>query len=182
MNEGKAEIYRYIRDQHDKHLAHRENLASRFADIRLTAGLILTIFSFSLGVVITSLKSANGRIATAMAVLPLIFFAVALWFVTRSLLSIPNLVGTVRVYFPAVNKAKVNRVLALKDVDAGQVMAHLTQNYIDAIELNTRAKRDAGEQLNKCIRFVRWALFATMAFLVSTLVTSIVVGWLSRNV
>lgn len=181
MNEGKAEIYKYIQDQHDKHLAHRENLASRFANIRLTAGLILTVFSFSLSVVIRSLEKANGRIALALAMLPLIFFAVALWFVTRSLLNIPNLVGTVRVYFPAVDKTKINKVLALSDVDADQVIEDLSQNYLDALEMNTEVKRDAEEQLRRCIRFVRWALFATIAFLVSTLLFSIVAGWLSWN-
>jgi len=180
MDEGKAAIYNYIRDQHDKHLAHRENLASQFANIRLTAGLILTVFSFSLNLVIRSLEIANGRIALALAMLPLAFFAVALWFVTRSLLNIPNLVGTVRVYFPAVNRTKINKVLGL-ELDADQVIEDLSQNYLDAIELNTGAKRDAGEKLRRCVRFVRWALFATMAFLVSTLLSNIIAGWLFRN-
>lgn len=177
MDEGKAEIYRYIRDQHDKHVAHRESLTARFGNIRLTAGLILTIFSFSLGVVVRSVENAGGNMTRALAVLPLMFFAIALYFVTRSLLNIPDLVGTIHVYFPAVDKTLINKVLKREKVDADKIIVDLSQNYMAAIEKNSAAKQLGGEQLRKCVGLVRWALFATIAFLVSTLACAFIAAW-----
>jgi hypothetical protein len=181
MDEAKAQIYNYIRDQHDKHVAHRESLTSRFGNVRLTAGLILTIFSFSLGVVVRSLENANGNMARVLGALPLIFFAIALYFVTRSLLNIPDLVGTIHIHFPAVDQTKINKVLKRAEMNADKVIEDLSQNYMEAIKINVEAKRAAGEQLERCVRFIRLALFATIAFLVSTLMTSIVAGWLFQN-
>jgi hypothetical protein len=181
MNEGKAAIYEYIKDQHDKHVAHRESLASRFGNIRLTAGLILTIVSFSLGIVVQSVEKAHGRLALTVAVVPLAFFAIALYFVTRSLLNVPDLVGTIHVHFPKVEKEKLNKFLELIEVDADRVIRALSQNYLAAIEINREAKWIAGQQLERCVRFIRWALFATIAFLISALTCTIFEGWLVKS-
>ena len=181
MDEAKAEIYKYIRDQHDKHVAHRESLTSRFGNVRLTAGLILTVFSFSLGLVAKTLENAHGITPRVVAMLPLLFFAIALYFVTRSLLTIPDLVGTVHVYFPSTDRTAINKAFAANELDSDQVIEDLSQNYLDAIDKNSSAKQHAGEQLRRCVASIRLALLATVAFLVTTLVSSILTGWLFRT-
>jgi hypothetical protein len=178
MDEGKAEIYKYIRDQHDKHVAGRESLTSRFGNIRLIAGLILTIFSFSLGVVVRSLENVHGRSARVLVALPLIFFAIALYCVVRSLLAIPDLVGTIHIFFPAAKRADIMQTFEEDQLDSNQVIEELSQNYLEAIEKNITAKNAAGKQLQRCVSFIRHALFATIAFLVCTILSSIVVAWL----
>jgi hypothetical protein len=178
MDEAKVEIYKYVRDQYEKHLAHKDSLAVGFGNIRLTAGLILTIFSFSLAVLGRSLDTAHGNIARALTLLPLLFFAVALFFVSRSLLNIPDLVGTVRRFFPAVDNPKVSRMLKRSKLNADKVVEDLSQNYMQAMEVNSQSTREAAAQLRKCITSIRWALFATIAFLVTTFVSDVIQRWL----
>lgn len=178
MDEGKAEIYRYIRDEHDKRVARAESLTSRFGNIRLIAGLILTMLSFALTVASRSVENAHGISERALTIAPLVFFAIAVYFVTRALLAIPDLVGTIHIYYPATDSTVIGDALAAEELPADEVIQFLSQNYLEAIDKNIKAHAAAGKQLDEAVISIRRGLFATIAFLVFTLIASIVRSWL----
>ena len=177
MNESKAEIYRYIRDQHDKHVAGRESIISRFGNVRLLAGIILTVFSLSISIGARSLDNAHSDLTRILATLPLIFFAIALYYVTRALVAIPDLIGTIHINFPGTDRTTITRALEADKLDVDQVIEDFSYNYLEVIEKNMNAKYAAGEQLANCVRFIRRGLFATIAFLASTVLVNLALAW-----
>lgn len=176
MDEGKAEIYKYIRDQNDKYLAGRESLISRYGNIRLLAGLLLTVFSISIGVVAKSIEGAKSLPQRIVAALPLLFFAVALYYVTKALLAIPGLVGNITTNIPIADETLMEFFKEDK-IDADQLLEVLSHNYLHALKENIKENDAAVKTLKKCADLIRTGFFATIAFLAITLLTSIAVLW-----
>ena len=178
MDEGKAEIYKYVRDQHDKHVAARESLISRFGNVRLLAALLLTVFSFSISVVAKSIENAQGVCARVIAILPLVSFAVALYHITRALLAVPDLVGTIYFNIPGADEKTILKAFKDEEPNADEILEDLSSNYLEAINHNISANENAGENLKKCAHFIRRALFATITFLALTIFSNLAVAWL----
>jgi hypothetical protein len=71
----------------------------------------------------------------------------------------------------------ITKALEADNLDVDQVIEDFSYNYLEVIEKNVNAKYAAGEQLTNCVRFIRRGLFATIAFLASTVVTNLALAW-----
>jgi hypothetical protein len=178
MDEGKLEIYRYVRDQHDKYISARESIITRFGNIRVLAGLLLTVISLSFTLVLKSVEQSSILITRAVTVLPLIFFLVAVYYIIRALLAVPNMVGMINIRLPGVEQGLIREAFEPKTLDADWVLRSLTENYLVAVDYNMKSIGLAEADLDKSSRLIRRGLFATVAFLLLTLLSNISVTWI----
>ena len=178
MDEGKAEIYGYVRDQHEKELAHKESLITRFGNIRLLAGLLLTVFSFSMTVVAKTIENAHGIKSRLIAVVPLILFGTAIYYIIKALLAIPDLVGTVDSYRPGADEGTILRAFKDKKPNVDEVLQDLSSNYLEALKETCMRNMDAKAKLIRCAGLIRKGLLATIGFLGLTIGANLAVTWL----
>lgn len=178
MDAGKAEIYRYVRDQLDKEIAAKESLISRFGNIRLLAGLLLTVFSFSIGVVAKTVENAHALRARTIALVPIVMLGAAIYYVIRALFGIPDLVGTVDAFAPGVNQETILSAFKDKKPNADEILEDLSSNYLEAVKETCVRNMDAKAKLLRCASFIRKGLLATIAFLGLTITANLAVMWL----
>jgi hypothetical protein len=177
MDAGKAEIYRYVRDQHDKHIAASESLITRFGNIRLLAGLLLTVISFSITVVAKTIENAHHLWSRAVAILPLFALAVALFYMVKALLAIPKLVGNIDLYIPGADQSTILESFQDEEPNADEILEDLSSNYLEAIDHNIRANQSARQNLGLSVELIRKGLFFTIAFLALTIMSNLAVSW-----
>jgi hypothetical protein len=78
---------------------------------------------------------------------------------------------------PGTDRTAITNALEADNLDVDQVIEDFSYNYLEVIEKNINAKYAAGEQLRNCVRFIRRGLFATIAFLASTVLANLALAW-----
>ena len=132
--DAKAELYRFVRDRHDKFLQARQGQKARVGHLLILTGFVVTIsITFGLPNLIGAIREAGGwaSLITSLAAVAFVIVLVYLSLVLREHL---RYLARLSFSIPNANPAKIMGAFDAKEIQAERVYKSLTKMYLDAIE------------------------------------------------
>ena len=172
MADSAEELYKFVRDRHDKILLARSMAQTRLGHLIAASGILITgLISIGLPQVLTVFDSPGfwpwvfGGISMAVLFAALCCFGVAVFWVLRA-------VSKYSLTIPYARKDSILYAIQ-QELDSKEVHVSLINTYLGAIEENEKDAGYVGKYLRYAMTSVAVALVATACFAVTVSVAKI---------
>jgi hypothetical protein len=142
--------------------------------------VITAVFTFGVPTTLATIRQiaalpAVGFLIWSFALLPVLPFAGAMYFLARSLWAIVGALARVIVSHAGVDRDRVSAAMERTQHVDGMIRT-LTLNYLDAIQENETENYETGCQFARILMSVRRSALVVFVFLTSTVVVAVVLS------
>ena len=162
----KAELYRFVKDRHDKFLQVRQGQKARIGHLLVVTGFIRDGSSLVGLPNLIAMRNANTWPLLTVAVLAAVTYVVTLGLLTLALREHLRFLGRIGFALPYADPLKIMHALDAKQIKEGHVYKSLTKAYLEAIHANEMESAYAGRHLRLIVRYLSAAMVSGIVFLV----------------
>ena len=162
----KAELYRFVRDRHDKFLQARQGQKARIGHLLVLTGFVVTLLViFGVPNLITAVREAKTCPPLTFASFAVVAFCVSFLFLYLAIREHLRFLGKVGFSVPRVDPEKIMQALDAKQIREGHVYKNLTKMYLKSIEENQFESAHNGRHIRRVVWYVSAASISGVVFL-----------------
>ncbi len=162
----KAELYRFVKDRHDKFLQARQGQMTRIGHLLVITGFVVTVLLvIGLPRLLEAAREAHAWWSWTLYGLTVLAFGITLtllWLTFREHL---RFLGRLAFAVPYADPVKIMGAFDAQKIQEGHVYKSLTKMYLDAIEENQIESAYAGKHLRRIVQYLSAAMVAGVVFL-----------------
>lgn len=178
MADAKEEIYKYVRDRHDKLLLARVMAQTRVGHLLVLTGFLITaLVSTGVPQLTLAIDGAKGDVLSWLACgLAILALATTFVFIGMLVYELCQAVSRFAFALPDADPTTIKANINFPGLTADELFPELANQYLAAIEANGREGAEMGKHLRGSFRALKAALIAGAVFVSLLLFARIVVS------